>query len=337
MKLSDFLTGSVAALCLGLATVFASPPVQAQEMRILAEHDEPAGSLVDRLMHEMSDELKAKTDGRIDLAVHAGASLSGGNIRTMIQNTQSGAVHMSMIATSIYTSFDARLNVFSLPFLVADIDQLEVIGRRSDLARELFADQKQKGLHVVDAWTRALRQIVNARRAVESVNDIEGLRFRVPEIPLWADAFRAVGAQPTAMPFSEIPVAMQTNAVDGAERPTAFLRSEKWWTMAKHVTMANYTGDVIMVAFNLDFWNKLSPADQEMIASTIRRFGDRNHSGEKQGEAEVLATLESEGMQVVRLTPQAHAEFKAAMASVWDKYQSDIGAEIVKRAAAAVR
>lgn len=337
MTRKTLFAGALAILWAGMLAVLPASGAQADSIKILAEHDEPAGSLVDRLMHEMAEELAQKTDGRIELVPHAGASLSGGNIRTMIQNTQSGAVHMGMIATSIYTSFDSRLNVFSLPFLVADIDQLEVVGRRSDLARELFADQQSKGLHVVDAWTRALRQIVNARRPVESVDDIKGLRFRVPEIPLWADAFRAVEAQPTAMPFSEIPVAMQTNAVDGAERPTAFLQSEKWWTMAKYVTMANYTGDVVMVAFNLDFWNGLAPADQEMIAATVRRYGDRNHAGEKRGEAEVLATLEGEGMQVTKLTPEAHAQFKAAMASVWDKYQDDIGAEIVSRAAASVR
>ena len=88
------------------------------------------------------------------------------------------------------------------------------------------------------------------------------------------------------------------------ETATAFLRSEKWWTMAKYVTMANYTGDVIMVAFNLDFWNGLAPADQEMIAAAVRRYGDRNHAGEKRGEAEVLAKLESEGMQVTQLSPR---------------------------------
>ncbi len=333
----NLLTAAACAVCaIGLASLAASPAM-AQDVRILAEHDEPAGSLVDRLLNEMASELSDASNGRIELVVNAGASLSGGNIRTMIQNTQSGAVHMGMIATSIYTSFDSRLNVFSLPFLVADIDQLEAVARKSEVAKELFAAQEDKGLHVVDSWTRALRQIVNARRPIESVGDIEGLRFRVPEIPLWADAFRAVGAQPIAMPFSEIPVAMQTNAVDGGERPTAFLESEKWWTMADYVTMANYTGDVVMVAFNLDFWNGLTSEDQELITATVKRYGDRNHVGEKDGEAEILAKLKSEGMTVTILTPEAHGQFKSAMESVWTKYQGDIGEDIVQRAAAAVQ
>lgn len=330
-------TKFAAASLLGTILAFGSLEASAQSIRILAEHDEPSGSTIDQLLHDMAKELAEKTDGRIELVPNAAASLSGGNIRTMIQNAQSGAVQMSMIATSIYTSFDPRMNVFSLPFLVANIDKLEELGRNSDLAKELYADQSERGLHIADAWTRALRQIVNNEREVKTVDDLEGLRFRVPEIELWADAFRAAGASPIAMPFSEIPVAMETNAIDGAERPTAFLESEQWWTMADYVTMANYTGDLVMVAFNQTFWEGLSKEDQELLTSMVRKYGDMNHQREKKGEEEVIATLKEHGMTVTQLTEESQAGFQEVMKDVWASYEDEIGEDVVERAVEVVQ
>jgi len=287
---------------------------------------------MDTLLHEMADEVREQTDGRIEIVPQAAASLSGGNIRTMIQNTQSGAVQMSMIATSVYTSFDPRMNVFSLPFLVADIDELKALARDSELAAEIYADQENRGLHVADAWTRALRQLVNAKQPISTVEDMNGLRFRVPEIALWADAFRAAGAAPVAMPFSEIPIAIQTGAIDGAERPTAFLVSEQWWTMGEYVTIANYTGDVLMASFNKTFWDGLTEDDRTLLTAAVRKYGDLNHQREKEREAGVIATLEENGMTVTRLDAEAQAGFQAVMEEVWTSYQDKIGEDVVRRA-----
>lgn len=303
-----------------------------QAITIRAEHDENTASITHRLVVEMAGEIARETNGRVKIDVHPGASLSGGKIPTMIQNVQAGNEELAFIATSIYTNIDPRVGVFSLPFLTGGIDDLERVARKSELARRLFAEQESRNLKVVDAWSRALRQVVNNRREIRTPEDARGLKFRVPEIKLWVDAFKAMGAVPVPMPFSEIPTAMQLGTIQGAERPSEFLLSEKWWEMAKFATMMNYTGDVIMVAFNQKFWHGLDAATQKLLTAKIQAYGDKKLAEEKATEQKVIATLKENGVKVTMLTPEQVEVFRVIMKPVWEENSRKIGKELIEQA-----
>jgi len=323
------------ALAISLVSV-ALGSASAQTITIRAEHDENTTSITHRLLTEMAADIARESGGKIKMDVHPSASLSGGKITTMIQNVQAGSEELGFIASSVYTTVDPRVGVFSLPFLTGGIDDLERVARKSDVARKLWAEQSSRNLTVVDAWSRALRQTVNNRREIRVPEDARGLRFRVPEIKLWVDAFKAMGAIPVPMPFSEIPTAMQLRTIDGAERPSEFLLSEKWWEMAKFVTMLNYTGDVIMVAFNSKFWNGLDAATQKLLVAKIQAYGDKKLAEEKVTEEKVIATLKDKGVKVTILTPQEVQQFRTAMRPVWDENTSKIGKDLIDQAVKAV-
>src|SRR6476661_6164490 len=99
MKRAVFvLVATFAALLIGPLT----PVVQAQQsVTMRVEHDEPSGSITDRVLNQMDEELAQSTKGRIKMEVHSGASLSGGKIPTMIQNVQAGNVDVSLISSGI--------------------------------------------------------------------------------------------------------------------------------------------------------------------------------------------------------------------------------------------
>jgi TRAP-type C4-dicarboxylate transport system substrate-binding protein len=334
MYLKSLLTRSI--LAAGLAAACPLHALAEDTIVIRTEHDAPSTSLTHQLLTEMAEELQAETDGRIVLEIHPGTSLSGGKINTMIQNLQTGNEELALIASAYFSNIDPKLNVLSLPFMNGSIDDLEFLARESQVMDQVFADQESKNIVVVDAWSRALRQIVNNERPISTPSDMEGLRFRVPEIKLWVDAFRTLGATPVPMPFSEVVTALQLGTIEGAERPTEFLKTEAWWDMARHVTMVNYTGDVLMIAFNKPFWESLDPADQKLLTTKLKILGDRTFQAEKAMEAGVLETLRENGMVVTELTPAELGQFRAAMHPVWESYSDTIGGELIESAQSAL-
>jgi TRAP-type transport system periplasmic protein len=324
MRRSRFLGGIVLA-----ASILVSNGLLAQQtITVRVEHDENASSNTHKLLTEMAAEVASASGGKLKLEIHSGASLSGGKIPTMIQNVEAGNVDASWISTAIYSSTEPRLGVLSLPFIFSSIDDLERV-RKSSVLANVYADQEKRNLHVVDSWSRPLRQIINTKREVHSPEDIAGLRFRVPEIRLWIDAFKAIKAIPVPMPFSEIPTALQLNMIDGAERPTDYIVAEQWWDLAKYISIVNYSGDAVMVSFNEAFWNKLGPDNQKSLAEIIRRYGDRKYSVDKAAAEEALLTAQKKGMVVTRLAPAEVDAFRGAMKNVWIAHTQEIGGPLI--------
>ncbi len=325
MKGSRFFGGLVLA-----ASILVSNALWAQQtFTVRVEHDENASSNTHRLLTEMAAEVASATAGKLKLEIHSGASLSGGKIPTMIQNVQAGNVDASWISTAIYSSTEPRLGVLSLPFIFSSMDDLERV-RKSSVLAGVYADQERRNLHVVDSWSRPLRQMINTKREIHSPADAAGLRFRVPEIRLWIDAFKAIKASPVPMPFSEIPTALQLNMIDGAERPTDYIVAEQWWDLAKYISVVNYSGDAVMVSFNEGFWKKLGPDNQRVLAETIRRYGDKKYSVDKAAAEEALETAQKKGMVVTRLTPAEVQAFRDAMKSVWTAHAQEIGGPLIE-------
>jgi tripartite ATP-independent transporter DctP family solute receptor len=311
-----------------LALLINATPLPAQTV-IRAEHDEPSGSITDRLMIQAAAEIASATNGKVKMDVHPSVSLSGGKIPTMIQNAQAGNVDLAIISSGPYSTIDPRTGVMSLPFMFSSIDEMARAARQSHVLDKLMAEQESRNLVVVDLWVRTLRQLANNKREIRTPDDAKGLRFRVPEFKLWIDAFRAMGAVPVPMPFSEIPTALQLGTIDGAERPSEFLMTEKWWELAKFVTMANYSGDVLMVSFNKTFWDKLDADTKKVITNKLKEVGDKKIVEEKKVENSVVETLRSHAVKVTELTPVEVQKFRDAMKSVWTDNENRIGKDLM--------
>lgn len=285
-----------------------------------AEHDEPTGSITDQVMKDMAKKVSIATNGRVKMEVFAGCQLSGGKIKTMIQNTILGSTHLAWTSAATFTSWDANIGVSNLPFLVSDYDGYEKL-RHTKPMRELLDDWEDIGLIGIDYWSRALRQVVNTKRRIVTVDDIKGLRFRVMETPLYVSIFTSLEAHPIGMPFGEIFAALKLGTIDGAERPTEFLLTEKWWDLAKYVSIWDYTGDLLVVLGNKKYFEGLKMEDREAIAKIVREGGDRKYKMEKEMQINAIKTLRENGMVVDVLTSEQKKGFREKTRGVWKKFE----------------
>jgi TRAP-type C4-dicarboxylate transport system substrate-binding protein len=111
--------------------------------------------------------------------------------------------------------------------------------------------------------------------------------------------------------------------------------TEKWWELAKFVTMANYSGDALMVSFNKAFWDKLDADTKKVITAKLKEVGDKKLVEEKNVENSVVETLRKNGVKVTVLTPAEVQKFRDAMKSVWTDNESRIGKDLMAAVAKA--
>jgi TRAP-type C4-dicarboxylate transport system substrate-binding protein len=157
------------------------------------------------------------------------------------------------------------------------------------------------------------------------------LRFRVMETPLMVSIFESLGAHPIGMPFGEIFSALQLGTIDGAERPTEFLLTEKWWDLAKYVTMCDYTGDLLIVQANLKFFNGLNKGDQKNLIKLIKEGGDKKYQAEKEMQEKAVETLKQRGMTVTFLTAEQKNLFRNKTQKVWTEYNPKFEKGLIDR------
>jgi TRAP-type C4-dicarboxylate transport system substrate-binding protein len=112
--------------------------------------------------------------------------------------------------------------------------------------------------------------------------------------------------------------------IDGAERPTDYIVAEKWWALAKYVSLVHYSGDAVMVSFNKEFWNKLQPSDQKLLVDKIRQYGNKKYDVDKVAAEDAIETARKNGMIVNTVSPENLQLFRDAMKSVWTDHATTI-------------
>lgn len=333
----QFLRGTAGAgLTLGISSPgllsSCSSSSDGSEVVIRMQHDENRDTLTGQVLRDLSSKLKRKSDGDVKLEITPAAQLSGGDIKTMINQTRKGApLDAALISSAAFASFEDSVNILSLPFLCAGIDDLRRL-TTSGLGDDIRDVTKKQGLVTPDIWVRDLRQWVNTKGPIQTPSDIEGMKFRVPRVDMWVDAFEAVGALPTPMAFEEAFTAVQTGSLDGAERPLEFVVKEGWADVCDYLTLSDWAGDALLFAFNEDFWAGLPSHVKKLLQQEIRSAGASKYNGEKAARSEFIGKLEEAGMEVNRVTGSDRDMFREAMSSVWEEWASRLPSDWFDRA-----
>lgn len=177
---------------------------------------------------------------------------------------------------------------------------------------------------MLDVWYYGTRHLTNSKRPVTSLADVAGLKLRVPEVALSLEMARAMGATPTPMAFPELYLGMQTGIVDGQENPLPTINSGKFFEVQKHLALTGHLVQSVSPLVAEDAWQAASEADRKVVSEVMKAYGEKVSADIAKSELELVAALESKGMQVTRPDREA---FRKAMAPVYAKFEEIWGKE----------
>ncbi|WP_440995494.1 DctP family TRAP transporter solute-binding subunit [Arhodomonas sp. SL1] len=292
----------------------------------------PWGQAAERWV-ELVDE---RTDGRVNLKVYSGAQLVSGNQTQEFSALRSGLIDFAVGSTINWSPQVQELNLFSLPFLMPDYAAIDAL-TGGEVGDRIFAAIERQGV-VPLAWgENGFRELTNSVRPVRTPGDVEGMKIRVVGSPLFQDTFEALGANPTQMSWADAKPALSTGAVDGQENPLSVIQIAKMWEVGQeYVTRWHYMADPLIFAANRDTWESLPEADREIIHEAAREAGRWEIEKSRAEVEDRIATLESEGMEIIELSDSERAAFREATASVYDEWAPRIGEDLVEQAREAV-
>jgi TRAP-type C4-dicarboxylate transport system substrate-binding protein len=234
-----------------------------------------------------------------------------------------------------------EMNLFSLPFLMPGPAAFDAL-INGEVGRDLFRVLATRDV-VPPAWgENGFRELSNSKRPIRRPADLRGMKIRFAAGAIFSDIYTQLGANPVQMSFADLQPALSTGAVDGQENPINLFLAFRMDTLAqKHLTIWNYVADAGIFHVAKPVWDSFSRADQEIVAESAREAAKRQIAAARKGlgfdgDRSSLDELARRGVEVVALTLEEKRAFAEATKPVFDKWAAQVGAELARKAQAAV-
>jgi len=284
-----------------------------------------------------------RSSGRINVRTYPGSQLVGGDQTRELLAMRQGVIDFGVFSTINIAPQLREVGLFQLPFLMRDHRAFEAL-IRGEVGRDIFSVVERREI-VPLAWgENGFREISNSKRAIRTPEDLRGLKIRFAAGAIFNDIYNAMGANPVQMSFADLQPALSTGAVDGQENPINLFLAFRMDTLAqKHLTVWNYVNDPLIFALSRTVMNSFTPADQALVRECAIEAGryqidlTRRGLGLDGGDDASMRDLRTRGVEVTVLTDAEKEAFARVTRPVYDRWAATIGAELVRKAEAAVR
>jgi C4-dicarboxylate-binding protein DctP len=279
------------------------------------------------------EEVEKNSDGRIAIDIRPAAVL-GGDVE-IIEQTQMGLVHISIPPTGNLANFNEKMYLFDLPFLISDDASMKRV-LDGEVGTELLGTLEPNNLHGIAMWGAGFRHMTNNIRPITGPDDLKGIKMRTLQAPTILSTYRAYGANPTAMAYTEVYNGLQQGVVEGQENPFANIYSMKFHEVQKYMTLTAHAYHTYAAVMNKQAWDSL-PDDLKKVISDAMIVGrDAAREYTLEDEAKILEEIKDQ-IEVIELTPEGREAFVEKSQPIYDEFRPKITPELMDKAIAAAK
>ena len=224
---------------------------------------------------------------------------------------QLGTVDAYFVSQNNVSPHFPLMDVFVLPYIFQNADHVMQVtnGPVGDEIRELLL--KDTGVYLLTFGGADYRDLYNTKRPIEKFEDFAGLKYRVPKNEVMIETFRAFGAEPVPLAWSETPTALETGTIDGGDNGTNVIEEMKFYEFAKYLTILEHFAGVAPLFASERFMNKLNDDQKAAVWKAAKEAGEFQAEFKAKATEEIRQRLVKEhGMEITY--PDKESFIKAA-------------------------
>jgi tripartite ATP-independent transporter DctP family solute receptor len=277
------------------------------------------------VLTEMAQNVEEKTDGKVKFEIHGMSAL--GAERELVEALQVGTVDAAMVSTGPIANFYPQMGVVDLPFLFSSREQVYKV-LDGEIGQDLLNGLEDTGI-VGLAWAEnGFRHMTNSKKPITSPSDLAGLKIRTMENPIHLEAFKAMGANPTPMAWTEALTSMQQGVVDGQENPLVIADTFKLYDMGqKHMTLTGHLYSPALILFSKSVWDTLPAEYQVIIREEAKLAGDKERQLIVEADTKAMGVLKENGVEIIEEVDVQ--PFRDAIKPVYEKYEAQFGKDLI--------
>ena len=270
-------------------------------------------------------EVEKATNGRIKIQNFYSAAL--GSERDSIEAVQLGTQDLTFTSTGPVPNFVPETRILDIPFLFRDKAHARAV-LDGPIGQDLLKTFEAKGMKALAWGENGVRHMTNSKRAVNTPDDLKGLKMRTMENPVHVAAYKGFGIITTPMAFAEVFTALQQGTVDGQENPLSVIMASKFDQVQKHLSLTGHVYSPCVMLMSKAAFDKLSAADKQVFLDAAKVAVKANRARVDEDDAKGVADLRSKGMQVVEVDK---AKFQAALTPVYAQFETQFGKANIER------
>ena len=267
--------------------------------------------------------VEKRSNGEIEVQPYHARKL--GDEREMMEGVRMGTIEMIFVSSGPIPGFFPPVMVFDVPFMFSSAPAAWEFFD-SDFGKE-FKDafEKKTGVKIMSITENGYRHFTNKKVEIKSPADMKGLKIRTMQNPAHMAMVKALGADPTPIPFGELYMALQQGVVDGMECPSVLIHDMKFYEVQNQMVLDGHLYNPLFTMANGKWFAKLSPEHQKIIAEESALLAKTHDGFSQQANMESEDKLRKKGMNIYKPTAAELAEFR--------KLAQPAGLEFVKKKA----
>lgn len=275
--------------------------------------------------------LSERSNGQIELEIYPNSEL--GDDQALAEMVRSGNLDIQVTGSGVPGRWWDEMSICEMPYLYKSLEHVEkaTTGENLEWMREELLNYD---FYLLANWNRASRQILSNVK-IENLADFAGVKIRVPETDNMVTSFKALGANPTPLAYSEVFTSLQQKVVDAVENPLSSMYTMRFHETTKYLVITNHCFSFSVVLMSPKTWNSLSPELQQIVTECmdeVTAYNNEITATEDQGFIDKM--VEETGVEVTYVDS---AEWAAAAEKVHEQLAKDGHAEEMYRRVLAVQ
>ena len=253
---------------------------------------------------KFSEEVARLTNGEVDVKVFPNEQL--GKETDLIKGIQLGTVDFTITGESLQ-NWAPSAALLAVPYAIRDLDHMNKVVTGPVGAKIAANIEDKTQLRPLTYFPRGPRNLTS-NRPIVTPDELNGLKIRVPNVPLFVSFWQALGAKPTPMAFSEVFTSLQNGTIEAQENPLALIKSASFYEVQKNVNLTEHVVSWIYLAGSAKKLDKMSKAHKDAIMTAAKTAGDYEHKLFAEDEKKLADELKAKGMTFVKSDKAAFAK-----------------------------
>ena len=266
---------------------------------------------------------EAKVGGKHKIDLFANGQL--GSEETTVNSASMGTLDFSILAVNNITPFSPTVGILTLPYVIQSAAEAKKLVT-GEVGKELTENTvRDAGVRIV-GWTfTGFRVLTNSKRPVRTLEDLKGLKIRVPKNEIMIASYQAWGINPTPMAWSETFPALQQRVVDGQDNPYMTVSAMKFNEVQKYITNIRYVFSLEPLIVGESTFKKQTPEVQKAILAAGQEATEHSYNFLLKSEDNIRKDLMAKGMEITDAANGEKEWIAKATTAVWPKFYDSIG------------
>jgi TRAP-type transport system periplasmic protein len=254
------------------------------------------------------DHVEKATNGSVKVEIFPAGQF--GKDQPTMEGLKLGTLELAVAHDGAIATVYKPIGVLGIPFLY---DNHEHAWRVYDSAwKNGFSDDmvKKAGIRMLGLADNGVRHFTNSARPIQSPADMKGMKIRIQPSPVFKTLVESLGASPSAIPWAELPTALQQKVVDGQENGVTNILAASLYQHQKYATLDGHVWSIHAYMVNERFYQGLTAAERKAVDEGVLKAVDIHRKMTSDQDKNAKAILEKVGMQVYVPTAAQIGDFR---------------------------